>query len=268
MAVASPLHTVEYAARRHNTSTGPAYGQTARRPLLSPVVTGSESPAGSGVVRRYEKHLDSDVAEATAAVVCLLLTVAAVWLSRSSQWWWLPHLAALVTAWWYPSSGTPRPKAPRRPPRLVRLLPAVSALVGVAAIWLAQDWVAAAGGAMLGFCTALTWLLAVRRIWPPDHLAYGEPHSDIWHSPTERRRGFERAAIHAFTTLRRHGPETDDARVPGFVRRAAERGLVLDGDRLRDEPRRLVVHAAAASALAAWRAGCVSWWEHEGSPAT
>ena len=222
-----------------------------------------------GAQRRYQQRLSSDTAEATFVVLCWALLVATVATARhgGSLWMW-SYFGVVAASWAYPKLGSAAPKAPRDRPKA-----AVAALgVPVAAIaltpWSAHGWYAAIGICVAGLATLGTTTTAMIRIWPSDSIAYGKPWSPVWHSPTERRRGFEQAAICAFKALRTIcGDIEDDTQAKAVARAGAETGLSLDGDRLRGAPRRLVVAEAAASAFAARRAGCRSWWDHEGAPA-
>ena len=220
------------------------------------------------VHRRYLQHLGSNTAETAVVVLCWGLLAATAAAARHDDIWWMgPYLGLLAASLSYQKLGTAAPKAPRVRPKVATAALGVPVAAMVLAPWFAHGWLAAVGVGVAGLSTFLTTATALLRIWPPDIVAYGTPWSQVWHSPTERRRAFEQAAIGAFKALRRFQDSIEeDAQAKTVARSGAETGLNLDGDRLHGEPRRLVVAEGVTSALAAWRAGCRSWWDHEGAP--
>ena len=143
---------------------------------------------------------------------------------------------------------------------------AVLCAAGVVLSFVAVGWSARACVALgTAMALRLSWV-ACSRVWPSDGEAYGAPWSEVWHSPTERRRAFEGAAINAFEHLRRLRGAISEEQASRLARAAADAGLHANGDRLSGDPRRIALAEGSASALAAWGRGCVSWWDHEGAP--
>ena len=220
------------------------------------------------VQRRYGRHLSGAAHEAAVAAAAWALAAATVLASRHGAGVWVGSLlasSALFVA--YPLLGQPAPKSPRGMPAAAKMAAAVVAGAGFAMVLWAQGAAAVAGSAVAAAQALMVTLLAYGRIWPPDELAYGIPWSEAWHSPTERRRAFEEAAIAAFNALRSIRAPLDEQQASRLARIAAEQALCVGGDRIDGEPRRLAVFAASASAVEAWRSGCSSWWDHEGAPA-